>query len=620
MSDALIEEPDQGNLINLRIDGPNPNFRLATERITASALAPLDPVVEDLLHIASAVFFADSTVRRGGGTRPQMGVSWRRNFRITVQVFSPDLWSRSEVVSALEDAMGFLTEDRYEFRFDKTNGHGPAQGLLDLDPKGAAFRAEEVILFSGGLDSFAGALEALSTSGHNVLLVSHRSAQKVVPRQDHLAAYLRKQHAKRFQHIKVIARRDGPEASETTQRSRSFLFAALGLAVARSFGASRVNFYENGIVSHNLPISPQIIGTMATRTTHPLVLAKLNRLFELVLPGAAKLSNPYEWLTKTEVIQRIAQFGGKSQISSAVSCTSVRDQTKLHPHCGKCSQCLDRRFGILAAGLGADDPPDQYKTDVLLGERTDDGTVKMAVEWTRHALHLQSLDKSSFFAKFGLELSRILQGHPELPSALGLERILSLHQRHSESVLRVLKEAVENNALALAELRLPASSLLMLHLGSSALANERTIPRDPRIDERPSSMPKDIPEEDLQINPDDPLVVAFYTEGDRHVVSVRGLMHLVGQSARVPHALKPTFDEDRSHGLRPEGHRYVNDLRALNWTKETVRKNVERCRAELAASYLALFGFAPPAPLLVQSKQRQGYRLDPLIKLTDRRD
>ena len=43
--------------------------------------------------------------------------------------------------------------------------------------------------------------------------------------------------------------------------------------------------------------------------------------------------------------------------------------TKLHPHCGQCSQCIDRRFAILAAGQDEDDPEDAYKVDLLLDGR-----------------------------------------------------------------------------------------------------------------------------------------------------------------------------------------------------------------------------------------------------------
>ena len=48
-------------------------------------------------------------------------------------------------------------------------------------------------------------------------------------------------------------------------------------------------------------------------------------------------------MTKSEVIDRIAQNGCSDLIRYTRSCTRVHAMTNLHPHCGKCSQCIDRR-------------------------------------------------------------------------------------------------------------------------------------------------------------------------------------------------------------------------------------------------------------------------------------
>ena len=204
------------------------------------------------------------------------------------------LWNRPEVLAALAETVRFLTDDQVAFRFTQRRQPEPIEGFLDLDPEGAAFNAEEVIMFSGGLDSFAGALEALASGTGKVLLVSHRSAPKVFRRQDALADWLAKRFPERIRHVRVEATRVGTDSHDTTQRSRSLLFAAIGHAVAQSFGTRRLSFYENGTVSHNLPISPQVVGTMATRTTHPQSINQLNRLLALIAPDATRISNAYQ--------------------------------------------------------------------------------------------------------------------------------------------------------------------------------------------------------------------------------------------------------------------------------------------------------------------------------------
>ena len=68
---------------------------------------------------------------------------------------------------------------------------------------------------------------------------------------------------------------------EGTHRSRFFLFAALGMATAIAFGQKRVSFYENGVVSLNLPPVGNVLGTRATRTTHPQTLRRFESLFSI---------------------------------------------------------------------------------------------------------------------------------------------------------------------------------------------------------------------------------------------------------------------------------------------------------------------------------------------------
>ena len=225
------------------------------------------------------------------------------------------------------EAVEFLTEIAFDFRFTQRDNEPNRQTYFDFDPVGTKFKADEVIMFSGGLDSVPPARSRLlATTSSGVVLVTHRSAQKAIPRQVELGRYLAQRFEGRVLHIHVVARRAGKEATDWNQRSRSLLFVALGQAVAQAFGARRLSFFENGIVSHNLPLSKQIVGTMASRTTHPLALRNLDRLVQLVSPTAPPIENRYQWLTKCEVVERIDQHGAAEQIHRAVSCTSVREQ------------------------------------------------------------------------------------------------------------------------------------------------------------------------------------------------------------------------------------------------------------------------------------------------------
>lgn len=622
MTEAVVGLGDGREPLRIRPNGADATFRLRADRISAAAVRLIEPRLQDLLDIAGYVFAADSSVKRGSDTRPGMGEAWRRRFDFRIPVRDPRFWSRSEVVAALTDAVTFLTDDIVDFSFSARAADEPEQSFLDFDAKGAAFAADEVLLFSGGLDSFAGALEILSTSNARVVLVTHRSSQKATTRQRKLGEYLRRRYPGRVLQIHVAAHKVGGEAREATQRSRSFLFAALGQVVARLFGAERQNFFENGIIGHNLPLSPQVVGTMATRTTHPLSLRKLEHLMMLVGDGdGAAIRNPYQWLTKTDVVRRIAEHGAADQIRHAVSCTSIREQNTLHTHCGACSQCLDRRFAMLAAGLATHDPPEMYATDVLFGPREKDRSRTMALEWTRHAVRLAHIDDCAFLSIFGQELMRIASGYPEEPPSHLMRRILDLHRRHGRLAVGVLETAIRENADRLAGQELPEGALLRLHVADHAgllgLADDprATAPTQRTAAEAPADAPDLIPDRDR------PLEVSFANENGRCVLTVLGLGRVEGASARTAHELKPEFDEDRQGGLPRTEHRYVATgtlAERLKLSKDAVAQHVRRCRMELAQFHEQVFGSPPTQHLLIENKPRHGYRLDPDIRIVER--
>lgn len=620
MTEAVVGLGDGREPLRIRLNNADATFRLRADRISAAAVRPIEPRLQDLLDIAATIFAADSSVRRGSDTRPDMGEAWRRRFDFQIPVRDAAFWSSPEVIAALTDAVTFLTDDIVNFSFSARAADEPEQPFLGFDAKGAAFAADEVLLFSGGLDSFAGALETLNTSDKRVVLVTHRSSQKAATRQKKLGHYLKGRYPGRVLQIHVAAHKVGGEAREATQRSRSFLFAALGQVVARMFGAGRQNFFENGIIGHNLPLSPQVVGTMATRTTHPLSLRKLEHLMMLVGDGAgAAIRNPYQWLTKTDVVRRIAEYGAGDQIRHAVSCTSIREQNTLHTHCGACSQCLDRRFAMLAAGLGAEDPAEMYGTDVLFGAREKDRSRTMALEWTRHAVRLAGIDDHAFVSTFGQELMRIASGYPDERRADLMRRIVDLHRRHGGLVVSVLESAIRDNADRLARHEISEGALVRLHVADAA-AVPPVLPADPRAAPQRRQPPTDTfgDAPDLVLDQDRPLEVAFKEENGRPVITVLGLGCVEGAPARIAHELRPEFDEDRQAGLPRTKHRYVATgtlATRLETSKDAVAQHVGRCRKELAQFHEEVFGSPPGRPLLIENKARHGYRLDPDIRV-----
>ena len=609
MSDAVVNywrgTETTAKVLDVRINGASPTYRLRSDRIAASLLCEIDEVLLDLLDIAALVHCADSSVSRGGDVRSGFGESWHRKFNFQLAARRPDIWSAASMKSAIEDCVSFLTDDTVSFQFEQGFDRPVLQTYLDFGEEIDDFAVDDVILFSGGLDSFAGALQTLCDTDKRVALVTHRSAPKTIPFQDNLGSYLKKRFPGRVLHIVVEGQRVGTPAAETTLRSRSFLFAALGHVVGQCLGAKRVCLYENGVVSHNLPISPQVIGTMATRTTHPLAVEKFRAILSFLSP--IPVATPFEWLTKVDILQIIERCGALELIKASNSCAYVREQNALQTHCGNCSQCVDRRFAILAAGLSKYEPEEMYGTDVLFGARSQNKSKTLVLEWTRHALSLRDMDRSEFMRKFAGELCRIIEGYPAISGGTTFDAAFDLHARHGRNVAQALENAISDNASAVLSLfETPTSlmAMIIIQTGSTKL---------PPIKPRPPTLPSG-PEQNLSPQNTTRLEISFEVQDGEHRISVRSLGVIHGAPARVGHHLRPQFEEDLAMGLHGEAYTFTPAGKLAKCdgsTKEAIVQNVKRCRDELSDFYRGIYGEDPPDVLLIQSRKPKGYRLDP---------
>ena len=146
-------------------------------------------------------------------------------------------------------------------------------------------------------------------SGRKAFLVSHRPVSTMSARQNKLFRELKQLFPDQFIHVPVWINKRQGLGKEPTQRTRSFLFAALGTVVAHSIKARGVRFFENGVVSLNLPMADEVLRSRASRTTHPITLHLLQSLCAAVVGGDFAVDNPYCFKTKTEVVQIISRCG-----------------------------------------------------------------------------------------------------------------------------------------------------------------------------------------------------------------------------------------------------------------------------------------------------------------------
>ena len=478
--------PDQ--IVRLDLGGDEPSVDLEIADISRRLSSDVPDVLTDLIEIASYVYCADQAVTRGGEGVLAFGAHWRRNFIFHIPVRMPSMWSSPNVLDVLQKTLAILSEDTYEFRFAQRINAVPMQQYLKLgDGDSTTQELDEVLLFSGGVDSLGGTVQEAVLDKRRVALVSHRSNSKVFSRQKQLIGGL---HAICKQnppvHVPVWVHQSGTEGREYTQRSRTFLYASLAAAVAHVFGLNHIRFYENGVVGLNLPISEQVVGARATRTTHPQVLAGFARLFSNLVQQPFAVENPFLWVTKTEVVNLIGDAGCSHLIEQSVSCMHTHEQTKEKPHCGRCSQCISRKFATLASRYPLSDPDAGYKADLLTaerfkGEHPKTGDLTLVESFIRTATDIGSMNELQIVEHYG-EVSRVLRHVRPLSADQVAERVIQLYRRHSSEVTGVMDEAIRTHASDIREGRLSPTCAIILALpesyrvGTSSSQSEKVRP------------------------------------------------------------------------------------------------------------------------------------------------
>jgi hypothetical protein len=297
----------------------------------------------DLLVLAAVVYCADTRINRAKESQD----NWTREIDIYLPVSNTKRW---EAVSlSLSTALEFLTGDKWRFFF--RSRPEDFDSIVARNEFRFSNLPTSVCLFSGGLDSFIGAIDLLENS-ETPLLVGHGRVPNVVHDQTECLKALRRNYGPgRYRFLKspigfdhgIIA---GAE-SENTERSRSFLFfslAALGASTLK--GKATICVPENGLISLNVPLDPLRLGSLSTRTTHPFFMAHFNDLLGS-LDIRAQLINPYRHKTKGEMVRECqSQDFLADNAPLTMSCSSPTKGRWKHlasAHCGHCVPCLIRK-------------------------------------------------------------------------------------------------------------------------------------------------------------------------------------------------------------------------------------------------------------------------------------
>lgn len=316
--------------------------------------------ISDFMNLGLAVYCSDQLI-----SRAQYGFfNWSRHIKLYLPVMSKELWGNNKEL--VEQLLSFLSGDKWEIFFRSRNNY--FNETLEVKPNIA-----NVCLFSGGLDSFVGGIDALVDHSDTVFVSHHKggnSGEKNTQSQliNSLKDEFGLSEVNHFSFFVQPHQKNNPYGKESSQRARSILFIALGLFVANSYGdKTKLLIPENGLISLNVPLTKSRLGSYSTKTTHPKFICNLNQLLRNV--GIEnKVVNPYNFFTKGEMLQNckrqniLKEYAGKT-----LSCAKVGYYKQWRRadevQCGFCTPCIIRRSAMLKAGMHDDDS--DYFLDIL---------------------------------------------------------------------------------------------------------------------------------------------------------------------------------------------------------------------------------------------------------------
>lgn len=351
--DTLNSISDEALIFNLMNKNNKSNIKTHIEdlwrRFGVNALSDIN---EDLIILAMSIFAIDKKV-----PRKDFDDNWTRQIELYLPVIEIDKWNN--VKQRLEEMLNFLSGDKWKINFreskEKYRGN-------KVNKKYKLIKKEDfdcVSLFSGGLDSFCGALKLLNEN-KRTCFIGFKEYKMLGGRQNEIFQNINEAFPGINKELILFNTNPGIPlnkngeknnlGAEITSRSRSFLFLAGALAVASIIGDVPVYIPENGFIGINVPLTDSRVGSCSTRTTHPYFINRFNEILSDI--GITnKILNPYALKSKGEIVEEVSDLDvfnktAYKTISCSHPCQSRYDKLQTPMNCGYCYPCLIRRASM----------------------------------------------------------------------------------------------------------------------------------------------------------------------------------------------------------------------------------------------------------------------------------
>jgi 7-cyano-7-deazaguanine synthase in queuosine biosynthesis len=337
---------------------------------------------------------------------------------LTFETDYPELWQEKK--QDIELLFEFLTQRKISLAFvARSSSRRKIQRRLT---KNFENRDGVVSLFSGGLDSAAGAIELIK-KGSNLAL-SHTATGNITFGK---ATELLKYPSLNSTTMIVTNMRGGENLlpGMPGRNTRGLLFISNALVIASCLGFSRVCVPENGPLMINPDISH---GSGATKNAHPFLITTLEEIYNHVTKTKIRIEALFKDLTKAEIS---AKLGNNRIIDQTWSCFNVQGQSRM---CGACFACAVRRLSLLAAGYN--EPKETYETNPFYTKLQHSNS---PLGWKLDDLHdtfvyLRNLLKSQKFSRNELFLipEGFFENETELMSNFALDMFLGFRKQEEQ--------------------------------------------------------------------------------------------------------------------------------------------------------------------------------------------
>lgn len=316
----------------------------------------IDAVYEDIYIIALSIYGIDKRA-----LRKSFLDNWTRDISVSIPVLEFEKWKETE--EKWNNMLSFLTGDRWHIEFRPTTvvysqRNRRSRKRIDIS------RCNCVCLFSGGLDSYCGAIRILE-SGESPCLIGHNEYPKLRAKQEGFAALFRELYSEqdsRFIGFTAGTRApylngttDSLSETENTSRGRSLLFISSALTIASVIGQETpVYIPENGFIGINVALTSSRKGSCSTRTTHPYFL-KVFKSILLTVGVMNPIENIFAYNSKREIVNMVKDRpaflqGYMETISCSHPCQARYNKygSREYPvNCGYCYPCLIRKSSLL---------------------------------------------------------------------------------------------------------------------------------------------------------------------------------------------------------------------------------------------------------------------------------